>query len=105
MSAKTTKTESVDNLEIVLNSFGFCMEHENNKSMNGSGQDMIQFTLEALQKQPMLKGFVPAVGGLGMSFVDGIEFGLRLFIMVISAGIGCVTLWVKVKEAKKLNED
>lgn len=58
--------------------------------------------MDSLQQHPILKGALPTAGGVGMTFLEGLDWGLRITGVIIGIAIGCLTLYVKWKEAKAL---
>lgn len=63
-------------------------------------QETTRTVLDSLSQSPILKGAVPTLGGVGMSFIEEIEIGLRLMGLLVGLGIGTVTLYIKIKDLK-----
>lgn len=61
-------------------------------------KDTIKHVTDSLRDNPITKGMIPTLGGVGMSFIDELEAYLRLSGLVIGLLIGCATLYVKIKE-------
>jgi len=61
--------------------------------------DTINNFLDSLEQQPILKGAVPAVAGVAVSFFENVEQWLRITGLAIGILIGLVTLYLKMKQA------
>jgi hypothetical protein len=59
---------------------------------------IIQDTLDSLSHHPITKGLLPTIGGVGITFIEELEIGFRLAGVVIGVLIGCLTLYVKVRD-------
>lgn len=75
------------------------------KNMRDSIKTFTHTALDSLQQNPILKGVVPTVGSVGLTFIEEIEIGLRITGVLIGIVIGCLTLYVKAREAAALHKN
>ena len=65
-------------------------------------KDLIDQVTDSLSHHPISYGAMPAFGGVGLSFIEELEIGLRLVGLLIGLSIGVVTLYIKLKEIKSI---
>ncbi len=68
-------------------------------------RQMGNYVMEIAENYPVITGVVGPILTIGISFIDGLEIGMRLGILalgLIAAGLTVVAKW---KQNKKLDKD
>ena len=69
-------------------------------------KDTAYKVIETLQEHPVLKGIFPSIAAGSLTFVDGLEIGLRITGLVsgiMVAGLTGYAQWLKIKKFKNDN--
>ena len=61
------------------------------------------YVMDIVGDYPVITGVVAPFLSIGVSFVDGLEIGLRLGILTLGLIAAGLTVMAKVKQIKKLN--
>ena len=64
-------------------------------------KDTLKYLYDSISDHPIAYGTVPSLGGVGLSFVEQLEIGLRLAGLIVGLSVGCITLYIKIKDLNK----
>jgi hypothetical protein len=58
-----------------------------------------------LQHQSILKGVIPTIGAVMLSFLENIEIWLRIVTLVLGIILACITIYAKLVQIKKMKNE
>lgn len=65
-------------------------------------KNFIQDSVQMLHDKPISHGLVPTVLGTGVSFLSGLEIGLRIASVSLAVFIGAITAYIKWQDVKEI---
>jgi hypothetical protein len=58
-----------------------------------------------LQQHSFVKGVIPTIGAVMLSFLEDIEIWLRIVTLVLGIILACITIYAKLVQIKKMKNE